>query len=80
MFDFSKGHKGCPQKNRSLFYAFFAVNFDAFNFELEKVWGHFWIARFQGYSKMPSNFPYLKIKGTKIDIKKRQPKKCVIIF
>ena len=34
----------------------FAVNFRAFNFELEEVWGHFWIARFQGYPKMSSKF------------------------
>ena len=36
--------------------SFFAVNFYAFNFELEEVWGHFWIAHFKGYLKIPSNF------------------------
>ena len=54
----------------------FAVNFHAFNFELEEVWGHFWIALETSYSKMPSNFPWLKIKGMKIDSKNRQQNKC----
>ena len=50
----------------------FAVNFHAFNFKPGEVWGHFWIARFQGYLKMPSNFTLFKIKGMKIDSKKTQ--------
>ena len=53
----------------------FAVNFHAFNFKLEEVWGHFWIALETSYSKMPSNFPWLRIKGMKIDSKKRQQNK-----
>ena len=44
----------------------FAVNFHAFNFDLEEVWGHFKIALETSYSKMPSNFLWLKIKGLKI--------------
>ena len=55
----------------------FAVNFHAFNFKLEEVWGHFWIALEMSYSKMPSNFSWLKIKGMKIDRKKRQQNKCL---
>ena len=49
---------------------FFALNFHAFNFELEEVWGHFWIALKTSYLKKPSNFLLLKIKGIKIDSKK----------
>ena len=61
------------EKNRSLFLCLlFAVNFHAFNFELEEVWGHFWIALETSYLKMPLNFPWLKIKGMKMDSKKRQ--------
>ena len=62
---------------RTLFLSsLFAVNFHAFNSELEEVWGHFWIALEMSYSKMPSNFSWLKIKGMKIDRKKRQQNKC----
>ena len=39
---------------------------------VDKVWGHFWIALETSYLKMPSKFPWLKIKGMKIDNKKTQ--------
>ena len=65
--------KDCLIIIRTLFLlTLFAVNFHAFNFELEEVWGHFWIALETSYSKMPSNFPWLKIKDMKIDSKNRQ--------
>ena len=69
--------KDCLIIIRTLFLlTLFAVNFHAFNFELEEVWGHFWIALETSYSKMPSNFPWLKIKGMKIESKNRQQNKC----
>ena len=60
------------KKIHTFLLSLFAVNFRAFNFELEKVWGHFWIALETSYLKMPSKFPWLKIKGMKIDNKKTQ--------
>ena len=70
-------NKDCLIIIRTLFLlSLFAVNFNAFNSELEEVWGHFWIALEMSYSKMPSNFSWLKIKGMKIDRKKRQQNKC----
>ena len=66
---------------RTLFLlSLFAVNFHAFNFELGEFWGHFWIALETSYSKMPSNFLWLKIKGMKIDSKNRQQNKHRCIF
>ena len=59
---------------------FFALNFHAFNFELEEVWGHFLIALETSYSKMPSNFPWLKNNCMKIDSKKSQQKSVRIIM
>ena len=55
--NYRKIGKDCPIIIRTLILlSLFPVNFHAFNFEPGKVWGHFWIAHFQGYSKMPSNF------------------------
>ena len=48
--------KDCLKIIRTLILlSIFAVNFHAFYFKPGEVWGHFWIARFQGYSKIPSN-------------------------
>ena len=55
--NYRKIGKDCPIIIRTLILlSLFPVNFHAFNFEPGKVWGHFLIAHFQGYSKMPSNF------------------------
>ena len=51
----SDGKVSAQNKSR-LRCLFFAVNFHAFNFELEKVWGIFKIALEMSYSEMPSNF------------------------
>ena len=73
MFFLRRCNYGMIQKYLHTFLlSLFAVNFRAFNFEQEKVWGHFWIALETSYSKMPSNFPWLKIKDMKIDSKKSQ--------
>ena len=72
----ARANKDCLIIIRTLFLlTLFAVNFHAFNFELEEVWGHFWIALKTSYLKMPPNFPSLKIKGMKIDSKNRQQNK-----
>ena len=55
--NYRKIGKDCPITIWTLILlSLFPVNFHAFNFEPGKVWGRFWIAHFQGYSKMPSNF------------------------
>ena len=65
--------KDCLIIIRTLFLlSLFAVNFHAFNYELEEVWGHFWIALEMSYSKMPLKLPWLKFKGMKMDSKERQ--------